>query len=349
MRPQTTQRMRNFYDTLDMPETDEFYCAPSTICWKRKPMHTPYGKTRAALAASVLALFGHATCSAATPDAPAVYAVDSSNALLAYDAAGKRLGSMQFPAELGRLNGGIALALGNVYVTWNKPRSMNPPEPEKSGVYAYDRMSLKPVRLHIGAFRPGGAEVDPGAMHAIVYDSGTERFYVATERLGLLEFNNAGVPVPRASESRQSIASVAYDSDRHTLWSIVDRQTVDRFDEVAGVSLPGLPAIGSRLGHGNGVLALAVCAGNSSGVAAVAFGNLKAATGSLRVFDAEGKSIETPRKIARPNAMSCSLSGELLVATDKGLMKYGLRSSTLPSSVEWEGLSPPVYGAMTAY
>ncbi len=351
MGSQTTQRMRKFDDTLDIRKTDEFYCAPPAFCWKRDPMHTPDGRIRAAFAAAALALLGCAVCGAAAPDAPAVYAIDSSNTLQAYDAAGRRLASLPFRAELGRLNGGIALALGNVYVTWEKPRSVDPPEPEKSGVYAFDRISLRPVRLHIGAFKPADTDADAGAMRAIAYDPGNERFYVATERSGLLQFNNAGVPVPRNSESRRSTSSVAYDSDRRILWSIVDHHEVIRFDVEAGVSLPDLAATGgSRPARGSRPLALAYCPGGSSGIVAVAFGSAKgggAATAQL--FDAKGAPLGSARKIAHPNALSCSSSGELLVAADQGLMKYAVGSSTIPSSVQWEGLSPPVYGAMAAY
>jgi hypothetical protein len=295
----------------------------------------------------------------APPGEPALYVIDSRNTLYALDGSGNPLHTMQFKTEIGQLNGGIALAMGNVYVTWDKPADDGRVEGDRSGVFAFDQATLRQVRLHIGAFKLKDAAVNPGAMRGIVYDPHSNLFYVATERLGLLAFDRAGTYIARTPESTLSVSSVAYDSTRHSLWGIIDRDAVVQFGEEGNAPLPGLPPTGAWYRHGHGALALTYCAteGQDAGpltAVAVAFGEAKTGSrgaASGQSFDTAGKPIGSPygSKILNPHGMACSSHGEVFVAADNGLLEYTLQGSPLNPSVFSQGLSGPIYGVLAAY
>ncbi|MGB6354284.1 MAG: hypothetical protein WBF21_09925, partial [Steroidobacteraceae bacterium] len=225
----------------------------------------------------------------ATPAAPAVYVVDSSNTLRSFDVNGNSLQQRQFNSALGYLNGGMTLAMGLVYATWAKPDGAG------GGVFAFDARTLRQVRLHLSAFTVDAAS-GPGTLQGIAFDAHQNRFYVATQRLGLLAFNSFGVYIPRDPQSTSSVAAVAYDSSQHSLWAIVDRHAVAQFSEESGTSLPGIPAKGAPYRHARGPLAVAYCAASDGGSApnaiAVAFGGTEAgsdAAGAGQSYDAAGK------------------------------------------------------------
>jgi hypothetical protein len=290
---------------------------------------------------------------------PALYVVDSQNTLHSFGDGGTPLRTMQFNAEIGTLNGGITLAMGNLYVTWVKPANDGNIDGDRSGVFAYDRITLRQVRLHIGAFKLKDAALNPGAMHSIVYDPHSDRFYVATDRLGLLAFDRAGGYIPRAPESTLSVSSAAYDPTHHSLWGIVGRHAVVQFSEDGNGPLTGFPATGPRYRHGHGALALAYCAieGRDAGpldAVAVTFAEAKAGSrgvGTGQTFDPAGKSIGSPygTTIVNPHGMACSSRGEVFIAADNGLLEYTFQGSSLNPSVYSQGLSGPIYGVLAAY
>jgi hypothetical protein len=275
---------------------------------------------------------------------PAVFVVDSANALYSFDVGGNALQRMQFNPDLGQLNGGITLAMGKVYLTWVKPSG------QWGGVFAYDGVTLKQVRLHVGAFAAN--DPDPGMIHGIVWDSGNQRFFVATEHLGLLAFDRAGALLPRTSGTTVPTLAVAYDSAGHSRWAIDAHNQLAQLSE-DDAQLPGFRIRGP--GHSRAA-GMAYCAGGDGvePAIAVAFKAAKAespAAGAIRAFDPAGKPLRSFHgpAITDPHGLSCSSRGELFVAAGNGLLEYNLQGSALSPPGDLHRLSAPLYGVLAAY
>jgi hypothetical protein len=297
-----------------------------------------------------------AAASPASPaGAPSLYVVDAANTLQSFDADGNSLRKFQFNPQVGTLNGGLTLFKGIVYATSVKGEGAE----VTSRVFAYDAVSLKQVRLHLGAFTvPGdsGAPAAAGTYRAIIYNPDTDRFYVASDRLGLLVFDRLGAYVPRAGAPDAKAAPVsglAYDSTQHALWGIIDRRTV-KFGADGSGPLPGLPALGAQYRHGRGAVALAYCPGADAGALgeiAVTFGDPRLGPhsfGTGRTYDAGGKPIGTSYggKIVNAHAMSCSPRGEVFIAADNGLLQYTVEGARGASRSYSQQLTAPIYGVL---
>jgi len=300
------------------------------------------------------------------PGIPSVYVVDAANTLYSFDAGGNLFKKVQLKASVGDLNGGIAVAMGRVYVTWIKHEDQG--GGDAGGVFAFDAATLKQVRLHMGAFTvvgaggaagAAGAAGGPGVLHGIAYDTHDGRFYVGSDRLGLLTFDGAGGYIPRTPESTLSVSAIAYDSLQHSLWGIVNRHAVVRFDEQNNAPVPGLPAAGARYRHGQGALAVAYCAAaggapDTQSAIAVAFGAPKAGSrvvGAGQTYDTGGKPIGSSyvAKITNPHAISCSSRGEVFVAADNGLLEFTRDGAAIGSTRYSQSLTAPIYGVFAAY
>jgi len=283
------------------------------------------------------------------PRAPALYVVDATNTLQSFDADGNPLHKMQFNPQVGTLNGGMTLYHGNLYATSIKGDGAE----VTSRVFAYDASTLKQVRLHLGAFTvpadsgaPAGAG-GAGTYRAIVYNPDADRFYVASDSLGLLVFDRLGAYVPRTGATAAPVSALGYDSTQHALWGIIDRHTVKFSDDASG-PLPGLPPLGAQYRHGRGAVALAFC---PLGALAVAFGDPRLGPHSVgpgRTYDADGKPIGTSYggKIVNAHAMACSARGEVFIAADNGLLQYTVQGAQGESHSLAQQLTAPILGVL---
>jgi hypothetical protein len=286
---------------------------------------------------------------------PSLYVVDAANTLQSFDADGNPLRKFQFNPQVGTLNGGLTLFDGNVYATSVKGEGAE----LSSRVFAYDAITLKQVRLHLGAFtvpEDASAPASAGAYRAIVYNPDTQRFYVASERLGLLVFDRLGAYVPPSGSAAKAapVSALAYDPSQHALWGIIDRRTV-KFGADGSGPLPGLAAVGAQYRHGRGAVALAFCPGGSGAAApgslALAFGEPRLGPHSIgtgRTYDADGKPIGASYggKIDNAHAMSCSARGEIYIAADNGLLQYTVEGAQGTSHFNSQQLTAPIYGVL---
>lgn len=154
-------------------------------------------------------LFGVTASSGLPPPTagpPAVFVVDSTSTLYAFDANGNVRQKVSLPGTVGNLNGGeIALANGNVYVTLGQPTNQ---------VVAYTQAGLQPVALPSGAF--SGLFVPRG----LTYDTHSNVFYVGNGGAGVNAFDQSGTSIatPGGFPGRYGPSGVAYDSDHNTIW-----------------------------------------------------------------------------------------------------------------------------------
>jgi hypothetical protein len=154
-----------------------------------------------------------------------------------------------------------------------------------------------------------------------------------------------------------SVTALAYDTNQHILWGIVDRHIV-KFAADGNGPLPGLPAVGAQYRHGRGAVALAYCpaAGDgagSAGALAVAFGEARPGPHSIgtgRTYDAGGKPIGASYggKIVNAHAMSCSPRGEVFIAADNGLLQYTIEGAQGGSHSYSQQLTAPIYGVLAS-
>jgi hypothetical protein len=284
------------------------------------------------------------------PGTPALYVVDATNTLKSFDEQGNELAEAKFKTEVGTLTGAMALYQGRLYAASAKAEAGN----ATGRVFAYNATTLKQVALHLGAFKAPAGVGDIGTIRAMVYEPGSDRFYVASELLGLLVFDHAGGYVSRAGASAAASA-LAYDTNQHVLWGIVDRHVV-KFSADGSDPLPGLAALGAQYRHGRGAVALAYCPGAGDGALgslAVAFGASGLGPRSVdtaRTYDAGGKPIGTSYggKIVNAHAMACSSRSEVFIAADNGLLRYTVQGAQGGAHSSAQQLTAPIYGVLAA-
>ena len=51
----------------------------------------------------------------------------------------------------------------------------------------------------------------------------------------------------------------------------------------------------------------------------------------------------------QPNAMACSSTGTVYVATNSGLLLFNASGTAIATPAGLKGLSPPIYGVYTSY
>jgi len=306
--------------------------------------------------------------SSSSQTAPAVYVVDSSNALVAYDNDGTLLHRADLSKEKAVLNGGIAVATGHVYVTF-----IHKSDTESStGVYAFNATTLQPTMLHKGAFKVPAESGDPGEFRGIAYDAVREHFYVASDRLGLLVFDRFGKFVARMAGAPASVGSLTYDLANQSLWLIDNRHSVASYreaDTAPAASLVSSPLRGER---GLAAVAVAYCgvataaaeardlpAAGAPAVAVVfgklgpttgdAHGRIRGAGGAARIYDLAGKPLAARfgGKIVNPHGIACTTKGSVLIAADNGLLAYSVQGEPLQASMNGPGLEAPILGVFS--
>jgi len=297
--------------------------------------------------------YGDDTSTPAHAGGPAVFVIDSANTLRSFDVNGNALQKMQFKSEVGDLNGGMTLAMDKVYVTWVKSAGNE----AGGGVFAFDAVTLKQVRLHIGAFNVPAAVGDPGERHGIAYDPQVDRFFVASDHLGLLTFDRSGKFVPRPVQSALSVSAIAYDFGHKSLWGIVAHKLVTFSGENMTLN-PGPSGTDAPSRRGFGAAAVALCTEGVDDappltVIAVAYTGLGAGShlGSGQTYDVAGKHMGASygAKILEPRGISCTSSGEVFIAAQNGLLEYTLQGAAISPPGELGGLSSPLRGVLAAH
>ncbi len=284
---------------------------------------------------------------------PAVFVVDSTDTLFAYDSAGNYLNEVSLGAPVGGLNGGgIALANGTVYVTVG---------PAQSGrVLAFNSSTLQPAVLPAGAFAGLASPV------GIAYDPHNSRFYVADYAGNIFEYGADGAYI--ASAVAPDPVAIAFDSASDTLWvaNYLGQSVAGEISEFTENLSPAQTinpatqfAAPGNLATVDDPVAVAYCAtsGNppsAANVVPVGFiGNRSGAgAGAAQTYTTTGSALgqDYAGPVTNPHAISCSSFGEVFVAADNGLLEYDVTGGSIgPAAGAYAKLTPPVYGVYVAY
>lgn len=287
---------------------------------------------------------------------PAVYVIDSTATLFAFDGQGNLLSHASLPTPIGALNGGgMTLASGAVYVTVGQ---------QTNRVSAYDATTLAPHSLSASAF--AGLSVPRG----IAYDSNVSEFFVGNGAATVNVFDaSGGAAAPTGSfPGHYGPSGVAYDSDDHTIWvanyvgstpaspphygvteytqSGDSAQTFDYASQFVSPASPTEP------------YSIAVCLSAATGGAPlVLVGFIDDGSGqgtrSVQAYSTSGAPVGAPAQgsLTNPYSIACSTSGTVYVADRSGLYQGTIGSSGLtglgPAS-GFAGLTPPIYGVLVA-
>jgi hypothetical protein len=136
----------------------------------------------------------------------AVFVVDSTGYLYAFDANGNLRQKVLLPGTVADENGGeVALANGAVYVTLGTPTN---------AVVSYSQSTLEPLTLGGGAF--SGLFVPRG----IVYDTDDAQFFIGNGGSTIKAYDMYGgsAATPGGFPNNYGPSGVAYDSLDHTIW-----------------------------------------------------------------------------------------------------------------------------------
>lgn len=287
---------------------------------------------------------------------PAVYVIDSTATLFAFDGQGNALAHAAMPTPIGALNGGgMALAAGDVYVTIGQ---------HTNRVSAYDATTLAPHSLPSGAF--AGLSVPRG----IAFDSNVSEFFVGNGAATVNVFDASGGAIAAAGSfpGHYGPSGVAYDADDHTIWvanyvgsapasppqygvteyteSGGSAQTFDYGSQFASPASPTEP------------YSIAVCPSSATGGAPlVLVGFIDDGSGqgtcSVQAYSTSGAPVGAPAQgsLTNPYSIACSTSGTVYVADRSGLYQGTIGSGGLtglgPAS-GFAGLKPPIYGVLVA-
>ncbi len=292
----------------------------------------------------------------------AVYVIDSTNTLFAFDANGVKLAQVTLPAVVNNLNGGgITIDSSNVYVTIGQSITGF----AHGAVVAYTRASLAPVTLASGSFS------SLATPRGIVYDPHNAQFYVANGGSNVTVYNATGGYLSAITTSVYGPSGIAFDYGNNTIWVANDTNgngvnatySVSNFNEngtlaqTIDVTTQFLaPLVPTHVLP----YSIAYCAVSAGGPEYVAVGYLQDnpdqdPQGTLGVSEAGVYSTAgalsaavSPQlgASAQPNAMSCSPStGNFYIGANDGLHLYsgGGAAISLPSG-GFSGLTAPIYG-----
>ncbi len=300
------------------------------------------------------------TCSSS----PSVYAVDGTGTLFAFDASGKELTHATFPGVVASLDGGgLTADARNVYLTLGASTGGS-----QGGVLAFDRSTLAPVTLASGAF--GGVATPRG----IAWDPHDSRFFVGNGGSTVTVYDANGAylsafPNGPTADAIYGPSGVAFDATTDTLWvanytggsGVAPSYGVAQFTEGAAVAQTINPAtqfIAPMMPTSELPYSIAACVAATSprDVVVVGFRPSGGSGGSPQggIYATSGSLVApfTPQLAAagQPNAISCSSTGVIYVASDDGLHLYSMSGAgvALPSG-GFAALSAPVYGVLAVY
>lgn len=313
---------------------------------------------RRTLSAAALTLFcvGAGAQQGDSTAGPAVlFVVDATNTLWGFDADARLVASAPVSAEIGRLNGALAPAMGMVYAVIDRTA-------ERGGgewVVAFDARTLKQRFLHRGAFTippPDGdaAPLTPGAYRSFAYDDDAQRFFVATDGAGVLTFDRVGGYVPGASAPQGALSSVARGRSP-VLWLVTARHDLVRHAAGEGQADATLPRTGPLYAGGQGPVALAHCpptGDEPAGVLAVASARAASSparrTGLVQLVGEDGAPIgkRFAATITAPHAISCSSHRQVYVAADNGLLEFTPQGQPVAAHGDLGRLVAPVLGVL---
>jgi len=291
-----------------------------------------------------------AALDSATAPVPALLVVDAINTLRSYDADGRLLQEMPVDQQRAVLNGGALLAMGTVYLTYERPAVGAP----GSAIAAFDAKTLQPLMVRKGAFKATDVG-DPGHYTGLAFDPAASEFYIATERLGILVFDRTAKYLRRTPAAAGQIAGIAFDSGETGVWGVMGRHDVVLLARAD--SAPTLLELKSRLKKARQEpLAVAVCRADKEGAPAAALvvlfraASRGVAAGGARAFDLTGMPIGNvfDGVILNPHGVACTARDDIFIAADNGLLGYGLdgRRRALPGALA--NLDKPILGVAAA-
>jgi hypothetical protein len=298
---------------------------------------------------------------------PAVYVIDSTNTLFAFDALGNKLAQVSLPFVVGNINGGgITTDANNVYVTIGATTSNF----LSGGVVAYDKTTLAPVTLANGSFS------QLATPRGIVYDPHNAQFYVGNGGTTVTVYDKAGTflssfPRGPGSDAIYGPSGIAFDATHDTIWvanltggnGVNPTYGVAEFQENDAVVQPPIVPATQFLAPSNPTrelpYAIGYCKGAGTGGAdlvAVGFQADNSGQGGVAeggIYTTAGAPVAafTPQlaSAAQPNAISCSAAGSIWVGANDGLHAYTAAGAliTLPLS-GFKGPVAPIFGVLAA-
>lgn len=279
----------------------------------------------------------------------ALYLIDSTGALISFDAQGNKLASVALPTPVGDLNGGgIALASGNLYVTIGQPTN---------SVVSFTP-ALAPSALPAGSF----AGLD--APRGIAYDTVSSLFFVGNGAASVTAYDPNGTAAQEGLfPFHYGPSGVAYDVDDDLVWVA----------NYVGVPVSGAPQFGVQDYGYNGTAsdqwdytksfvapahtqpyAITVCPkAATGGQTTIVVGFIDDGSGqgenSVYAFSRSGAllggTVDTfvtpPHHI---NALSCTPHGNVFVADDTGLWEWPGPGGLPAASDNVTAYTAPVYG-----
>jgi hypothetical protein len=286
-----------------------------------------------------------ATVTVASSSAPgAVFVVDSTGYLSAFDGNGNLQARAQLPGTVSDINGGeVALANGNVYVTLGQPTDR---------VVAFTQSSLAPVSPSAGAF--SGLFVPRG----ITYDTNADRFYVGNggSTVTVYDQNGASVATTGGFPGHYGPSGMAFDAENDSIWAanyagysgapygVADytenggaAQTFDLTTKFVSPNAHTEP------------YSIAFCPGScAAGKVWVGFidDGSRQGTPVVAGYGVDGTSSGVTFSVTKPYQLDVDAQTYVWVADKGGLFKYGLGGSQPPAGFAAH-LTPPIYGVAT--
>jgi hypothetical protein len=275
----------------------------------------------------------------------AVFVVDATGYLLAFDGKGNLQTRVQLPGTVSDINGGeVEVANGNVYVTLGQPTNQ---------VVAYTQSSLAPVSLPSGAF--SGLFVPRG----IAYDTNDNRFYVGNGGSTVTVYDQNGAPVSTTGgfPGHYGPSGMAFDAESDSLWTA----------NYAGYS--GAPYGVANYTENGGTAqtfdlttkfvsphthtepySIAFCPGNCFGKVWVGFidDGTHQGTPTVAGYYLDGTLGATIPGVTftKPYQLAFDAEPGLWVADKGGLFRVGLGGDITPAGFA-PNLTPPIYGVAT--
>ena len=288
--------------------------------------------------------------------APAVYVIDSTNTLFAFDANGTKLAQVTLPARISNINGGgITTDAKNVYVTIGQSSTGYP----HGAVLAYNKTSLVPAPLAVGSF----SQVN--VPRGIVYDEHNAQFYVGNGGSTVTTYGASGnfLGSFNGTGAIYGPSGVAFDATDSWIWvanytgggGLNPTWGVANFQEDGYLGQTIMPAsqfLAPTTPSRELPYSIGYCASSQvNGTDYVAVGFLPDAsnqggTPQGGVYTTAGKLVSAFSSLAaQPNAISCSAAGTIYVAANDGLHAYSTAgvSVSLPSG-GFAGLTAPIFG-----
>jgi DNA-binding beta-propeller fold protein YncE len=285
------------------------------------------------------------------PSGPAIFVIDSTDTLRAFDATGNPTGSVSLmndaggPPSIGSLNGGgITLASGNVYVTTGRP-----------SVSVFD-LALSPQAPDPGAFP--GLSVPRG----IAFDSHAGEFFVGNggASVSVYDASGARAAADGGFPNHYGPSGMAYDPDDQTVWvanyagfpasvyGVAEYSETGQASQTFAYSSQFVAPQNHQEPYSIAVCPEAAAGGSTVVVVGFIDDGSGLGTGSVQAYSTNGVPQGAPFAFAKPYALSCDSVGRVYVGDEAGLFSIDIRGGAacaLPAG-SFPGLQPPIYGTL---